>query len=431
MRTEARIEVPRSTVEAPERHHRRRGRVVPYLGATVGVLALEGLVLLPRGDPSLAVRAARLTATVVVSAALALAWSRAGRVGRGIVELVVGAVGLIAGGVATVPRIGELPAAHGILGVAAAASGLALLVIGTVHVLGAVRSRWRRLLAIPVGLLVVVYLLVPVAFGVLLTNRARPTLGERTPADLGLAFEEVTVAAPDELRLRAWYVPSGNGAAVLALPGSGSTRDDLLDHAALLARHGYGVLMLDVPGHGGSSGEPMEWGWGVEAYLPAALDALVAREDVTGRIGLLGLSMGGEQALTFAAYDDRVSAVVSEGATTRTAADGLRMPDAPLAKVLGYPISWVSTVTADLLADASPPIALEDAVRASAPTPLLLIAGAPAKELEANGVYAAAAGDRAELWHVAGSPHVGGLSTAPAEYEARVIAFLDAALLAS
>jgi uncharacterized protein len=47
-------------------------------------------------------------------------------------------------------------------------------------------------------------------------------------------------------------VPSRNRAAVIALHGIGSDRLGVERHARMLARHGYGVLALDLRGHGES-----------------------------------------------------------------------------------------------------------------------------------------------------------------------------------
>lgn len=56
----------------------------------------------------------------------------------------------------------------------------------------------------------------------------------------------MTFRAADGVRLSAWYVPSRNGAAVVLLPGAGSTRTAVLGQAAVLARHGYGALLTDT-----------------------------------------------------------------------------------------------------------------------------------------------------------------------------------------
>jgi pimeloyl-ACP methyl ester carboxylesterase len=430
------VTIDREPVRAapPVRSEGATGRgiraVVGIGGGVVLLHALEGLVLFPLGDPSIAVRMLRLAAITAVATAVAVAWTRSSsRAIRGLLELLVGVVGVLSGGVATVPRLGDLPAPHAITGVLATLAGLLLTGIGFAHLVASIRSRWRRVVAVPLGLLALLYLLAPLGMAVLVTNRARSALGERTPADVGLRYEEVRIPTTGGVVLRAWYVPSANGAAVLALPGSGSTRDDVLDHAAMLAVHGYGVLMVDVPGHGGSGGEPMELGWGGERYLRPAVGYLESRPDVTAGIGVLGLSMGGEQGLTLAAFDPRIAAVVAEGASVRTHEDALRLPHPALTRVLGSASSWLNTFVTDLLADATPPMPLEEAVRMTAPRPLLLISAGTGQERDANRVYAEAAGERAERWELPDAPHIGGLRADPQGYEGRVIALFDAALL--
>ena len=59
------------------------------------------------------------------------------------------------------------------------------------------------------------------------------------PNRLGVAYENVSFTTSDGLKLEGWYVPSKNGAAVIAFPGrNGSQRQ-----TRMLARHGYGVLL--------------------------------------------------------------------------------------------------------------------------------------------------------------------------------------------
>jgi alpha-beta hydrolase superfamily lysophospholipase len=64
----------------------------------------------------------------------------------------------------------------------------------------------------------------------------------------------VAFRTADGVQLSAWYIPPRNGAAVLLLPGAGSTRAAVLSQGAVLARHGYGALLLDGRGHGRSGG---------------------------------------------------------------------------------------------------------------------------------------------------------------------------------
>ena len=101
------------------------------------------------------------------------------------------------------------------------------------------------------------------------TNVPRPEIGA-TPASAGLAYQDVTLTTADGVRLAGWYVPSSNGAAVVLRHGAGSTRSNVLPEAEVLARHGFGVLLVDARGHGQSDGRAMDFGWHGDADIDAA-----------------------------------------------------------------------------------------------------------------------------------------------------------------
>ena len=108
----------------------------------------------------------------------------------------------------------------------------------------------------------------------------------------------------DGVRLSAWYIPPRNGAAVVLLPGAGSTRTAVLGQAAVLARHGYGALLVDTRGHGRSGGHAMDFGWWGDRDIAAAVSFLDRQPGIRGgKVALLGESMGGEQALAAAGAD--------------------------------------------------------------------------------------------------------------------------------
>ncbi len=58
---------------------------------------------------------------------------------------------------------------------------------------------------------------------------------------------------------------------MLLLPGAGSTRTRVIGQGAVLARHGYGALLLDTGGHGLSAGHAMDFGWWGERDISAAV----------------------------------------------------------------------------------------------------------------------------------------------------------------
>ncbi|HEY0949901.1 alpha/beta hydrolase [Nocardioides sp.] len=318
--------------------------------------------------------------------------------------------------------------------------GAALLVVGALlavrsvrRLLGSTRRRWWAL-TIPL-LLVATYLAAwTVGLGVAAGLPARPDLGSRTPADVGLAYDDVALRTSDDVALAAWWVAPSNGAAVVVLHGAGSTRTAALDQAGVVARAGYGVLLVDARGHGESDGRGMDLGWWGERDVAAAVDFLVAQPGVApDRIGLLGLSMGGEEAIGAAGVDDRVRAVVAEGATNRVAADKAYLDAYGVRGHLQQAIDVGTYAVAGLLTPAPEPAPLRDSVVAAAArgTSFLLVA---AGDVETEGLAAErlerAAPEAVEVWTVPGAGHVAGLRTAPDEWERRVLDFLGEALAA-
>jgi len=267
------------------------------------------------------------------------------------------------------------------------------------------------------------------AFPALVASVVPPTtLGGRTPAAYGLAFSDVTYQTTDGARVSAWWVPGTNGAGVVVRHGSGSTRTSTLAQAAVLARHGYGVLLTDARGHGRSGGDGMDWGWFGDSDVVAAVTYVTEVAGVR-RVAVLGLSMGGEEAIGAAAADPRIDAVVAEGATARTAADRDRiLPRGPNGW-LQRELDRVMFGLAGLLTDAPRPRSLrESAARSGVPT-LLVAAGTVADEIEAARAIRDAAPDSVDVWVVPGASHTDGLTTAPTDWESHVTAFLDSTLL--
>jgi dienelactone hydrolase len=411
---------------------RRREQVPPRSWPpVVVVMAVEGaaLALLAGLDGSAVWQVARVLVILAVTAGAVWFTGRAGRAGRGAIAVLSGIAGTVAGagvGGAHLAKAGLDAAA--VVAVIVLAAGLFLLIWGAVALVRAV-PRWWRLLAIPVALAVAQFVLLPLTEAVYATNVPPGLPGTGTPARYGLTYQDVTFRTGDGVRLSAWYIPARNGAAVVLLPGSGSTRTAVLGQAAVLARHGYGALLVDGRGHGRSGGHAMDFGWWGGRDLAAAVSFLARQPGVqAAKIAVLGESMGGEQALAAMGADPRIRAVVAEGATGQQYADhGWRPRD--VTGVIDRGVDWVQYTAAGLISGAPRPMSIPDAIRAAAPRPVLIIAGgAVASEPAAARWFRAASPATVQVWVVPHAGHTQGLATAPQAWETHVIGFLNAAL---
>ena len=296
------------------------------------------------------------------------------------------------------------------------------------------RRYWLRLIR-----LVVVALVVGLVGGVagygLLTSAlyahalTHPGCGEMGigPADVGIEdAQDVTYSSHDGLTLRAWYLPPQNGAVVVLLPGLGGARDGMVQEGAILARHGYGLLMTELRSCAHPEGQTT-MGYREAADLVEAVTWVRGQPGVT-HVGVLGYSLGGATAILGAAQDERIEAVVAEGGFYDLAGDiANEGGDDPLWQALIYrSILYFFRRETGIAAHDVSPISVIGHI---SPRPLLLIYG----EHEVNEGRAweqyQAAGEPKALWIVPGSGHGEYLTAAPEEWERRVVEFFDAALL--
>jgi uncharacterized protein len=144
-------------------------------------------------------------------------------------------------------------------------------------------------------------------------NREPP---ERTPADAGLEYREVSFESADRVPLEAWWVPPAEGestrAAVLVHGWDGDKSDEhVIETASIYVRAGYGVLLLDLRGTGGSGGERRTLGYKETRDVQGALAWLDEEGFEPGEVVLHGWSMGGATVVR-SAPGTGVAAVIEE-----------------------------------------------------------------------------------------------------------------------
>ena len=291
------------------------------------------------------------------------------------------------------------------------------------------RKYWLRL----VGLVVVTALLggvcVPIALGFATTMiLLYAPCDERgtTPGDYGLPWQDVTLQASAGGQFRGYFIPGANGATILVPPTTNDGRDGRLEMAALFARHGYAVLTFESRRCAGMG--PLSLGYREADDVGDALTYVTHHAGVDPeRVGVYGFSSAGATAILAAARFAGIRAVLAEGGYGDFAEDAIGRESGTILEAI-YKWSLHASYRAITGLDINK-LSPADVIGAVAPRPILLIYGAREPSLAGARQQIAAAGPGAELWVVEGAGHGAYRDAAPVEYEQRVIAFFDRALL--
>jgi pimeloyl-ACP methyl ester carboxylesterase len=284
----------------------------------------------------------------------------------------------------------------------------------------------RTVILVLLESLLALYVVIP-AMGVYEATHPARVAVAGSPRDAGLAYEDVVLPAADGVRLRGWYIPSQNGAAIIALHGAGGNRTQLMRHAQALARAGYGVLLFDLRAHGESDGTRFPMTDDGQDVAPAVAFLQERPEVDRERIGAVGLSLGGEVVLEAAARDPALKALVVDGVSTNRIEDLLPLPPEFRIMYLAAPMWWLGDRMAAFMSGV-PARPLTDLVEDIAPRPILFISSGDAPEPFMNRRLAERAGPSAQLWELPDTGHVGGMFAYPEEYGQRMVSFFDAAL---
>jgi pimeloyl-ACP methyl ester carboxylesterase len=240
---------------------------------------------------------------------------------------------------------------------------------------------------------------------------------------IGSRLQDVAIETDDGTRVAGWLLPSSNGAVIIFLHGSPGNRKQLLPVAVSLNEHGYGALLLDMPGHGESGGSA-DWGVGSYNTVKRAID-LASKGAGIRHIALFGYSMGSFIAVQIAAQELRVNALVLLAPFTNLA-DEIRyqfQSHVPFlsefsvlaARMAGVPVDDMRTV---------------DILKATTSRPVLIIAGTEdsAIPVSMSRELFRAAHEPKELWLVYGANHGDLRDTAGSVvFDERVRIFLDTA----
>jgi fermentation-respiration switch protein FrsA (DUF1100 family) len=139
---------------------------------------------------------------------------------------------------------------------------------------------------------------------------------EKTPAAIGLSFEEVALKTSDGLTIAAWYVPAPDARAVLLFcHGNGGNMSHRLDSIRIFHDLGLSVLIFDYRGYGRSEGAPTEKGTYLDAE--AAWHFLVKDKGIDpARMVIFGRSLGSAVAAELAMRKKAGALIIESGFTS-------------------------------------------------------------------------------------------------------------------
>jgi uncharacterized protein len=251
----------------------------------------------------------------------------------------------------------------------------------------------------------------------------------RSPAEVGLDFEEITFPAADGLALRGWWVPcQGAERVIIQLHGQGGSMDPDIQYLPGWHAAGFNVLMFDFRAHGRSQGNFSTVGYLERQDVQGAVRFVLAKD--LRRIGLLGFSMGGIVSMLSAPLCPEVKAVVSDGGPTRLKT-ALRewCAERRIPRPIGAFLAWL------VLCGVSMRLAVNIFryepvlwVGQIAPRPILFIHGEHDQYCPDFDDLWAAAGPVKEIWRVNDAGHVTASQQHPEDYCRRVIEFFDKTL---
>ncbi len=281
-----------------------------------------------------------------------------------------------------------------------------------------------------VVILLIVFIALPYLISHLYTGGVGPRRTARdTPADHGLAYEDVTLTTSDGLNLAAWYLP--NDAArgtVIYCHGHTNHRGQMLEQAAFLHENGFSGLLIDFRRHGDSEGDLTTFGYYEWRDVQAAVSYAVDEQGEGGPVILWGISMGAATALLAASEISGVDAVIAES-SFYAASETLR---SDLNRMFGLPTVpfgfLTSTITELRVGIKIDDLDIGRAVSGLDGMPVLLVGGSADRRMPLSNnerLFEQISGAGKEIYVAEGATHGDIWEMDREAYAEKVLAFLE------
>jgi uncharacterized protein len=128
--------------------------------------------------------------------------------------------------------------------------------------------------------------------------------------------EEIDFTADDNVNISGWWIPSPKASSesptLIVLHSLGGTRQDFLKFNLPIWQQGLNLALIDMRSHGDSGGEYFTYGFHERKDVSELIDFLEQHhKNSVDNIAVMGISAGGAVAISSAAYDKRIQALIT------------------------------------------------------------------------------------------------------------------------
>jgi dipeptidyl aminopeptidase/acylaminoacyl peptidase len=254
------------------------------------------------------------------------------------------------------------------------------------------------------------------------------SVSSRTPADLGWAYEPVTLRTADGLAISGWFIPRddqpGNRPVIIVLHGYPYDKANVLGVTPFLHRH-YDLLLIDFRYFGKSEGQVTTLGHQEWQDVLAAVD--YARGRGATSIGVWGFSLGGAVALLTLPHTESIAAVAADSAFSDLGA--MVMDYYRFLPLADRALAGLTELLARLFLGIAPSEVSPERAIAGTTTPILLIHSSSDSTIPVSHYHrlsrALANNAGADFWLLDRAAHGMSYASNQHDYETRVLGFFQ------
>jgi pimeloyl-ACP methyl ester carboxylesterase len=163
----------------------------------------------------------------------------------------------------------------------------------------------------------VILVLFFILFGMMVKGFKNPQRKHsKTPSEIGLAFEEVSIPTLNNKKLYGWlFRKKPSSPTIILVHGWGRNVERMMPYIEQLSKNGFNLLTFDARHHGNSDNDGHSTMKKFAEDIISSINFVVNQTEISNPdFGLIGLSIGGGASIFASAHDQRIKSVITVGA---------------------------------------------------------------------------------------------------------------------